>query len=338
MVLTIKTLDNTNEEAWDEVVFSSSFGTLFHTVKWLRLAQEQSKAEFLPIMFYKGTQLVAIYPLFIKKQGPFKVAFSPPIKSYMLYLGPLIADYGSLKQDKKESIYLQIQQEMDTYIFKTKGCKYARIRSSPGLYDSRPLQWSGYTIDSNYTYRIDLTRGIDFVWEQFEKKVRVDINKAIREGVTVREGDEEDLEFIHDSLDKRYTAQGQKPTDYRKYLRSIYQQFYPDNLKIFVAEYKGQRIGGAINLCFKKIMYGWVGLPKTDLVGLSPNVLIQWEAFKWAQKNGFEYYELMDIGDDPRLRYFKSKFNPDLVIWYSATKCSSLIYKIGERIYQLATK
>jgi len=233
---------------------------------------------------------------------------------------------------------MQIQQDLDDYIFKTKGCHYARIRTSPGLYDSRPLQWSGYTIDSFYTYRIDLTKGIDFVWEQFDKSVRRMIKQSQEAGVTVRTGDQEDLEFIHNSLYKRYTEQGLKPTDYNKYLLAIYQKFYPDNLKIFVAEYKGQRISGCIYLCFKNILYFWVGLPKTDLAGLSPNDVIQWEAIKWAHANGFHYYELMDAGDDPRLRHFKSKYNPDLVIWYSATKYSSVMYEIGEKMFQLFRK
>ena len=338
MAFTIKTLDNTNEKAWDEVVSSSSVGTLFHTVEWLRLVQKQSNAEFLPLMFYKGTQLVAIYPIFVVKQGPIKVALSPPSRSYMLYLGPVIADYESLKQDKKESTFIQIQQELDNYLINTKGCKFIRIRSSPGLFDSRPFRWSGYTIDSYYTYRIDLTKGIDYVWEQFDKSVRRKIKQSQEKGVTVRTGDKEDLEFIHDSLYKRYLEQGLKPTDYKKYLLTIYQKFYPDNLKIFVAEYKGQRISGCFYLSFKNIMYFWVGLPKTDLAGISPNDLIQWEAIKWGQKKGIEFFELMDAGDDPRLRHFKSKYNPDLVIWYAATKYSSSVYKIGERLFQLFRK
>ena len=105
-------------------------------------------------------------------------------------------------------MYIQVQQEADKYIFETKGCRYARIRSSPGLYDSRPLKWAGYAIDPYYTYRIDLTGGIDQVWEQFDRKLRVEINKAVRDGVTIRPGDQNDLEFIHDSLYARYKEQG----------------------------------------------------------------------------------------------------------------------------------
>ena len=289
-------------------------------------------------MFYKGNQLIAIYPVFVQKHGPFKVALSPPSRSYMLYLGPVIADYESMKQDKKESTYIQVQQELDNYIFKTKACKVARIRSSPGLFDSRPLRWSGYTVDPFYTYRIDLNKSIDYVWDRFDKSVRRMITQSQQEGVTVKTGDKEDLEFIHDSLFRRYREQGLNPTDYKTYLSTLYQKFFPDNLKIFVAEYKNQRISGCFYLCFKKTMYFWVGLPKTDSIGVSPNDMIQWEAIKWAQSNGYEYFELMDAGDDPRLRHFKSKYNPDLVIWYSATKYSSFIYKTGEIVFKLFRK
>jgi hypothetical protein len=338
MGLTIKILDTNSEKAWNEVVFSSPWGTLFHTVEWLKVVQKHSSAEYFPLLFYKGSQLVAIYPLFVLKQGPIKVALSPPSRSYMLYLGPIFADYESMKQDKKESIYVQVQQEIDRYIFEKQECKFARIRSSPGLYDSRPLRWSGYTVEPFYTYRIDLTRGIDHVWEQFDRKLRVDITKAEREGVTVRTGDKNDLVFIHDLLYKRYREQGLEPVDYKIFLSDIYEKFYPDNLKVFVAEHNGQKIGGTINLHYKNIMYLWVGVPKADLVGISVNDLVQWEAIKWAQAAGLDYYEEMDAGDDPRLRHFKSKYNPDLVIWYSAKKYSSNAYKLGEKLFDIIRK
>lgn len=338
MALTISSLDSQREKAWDDLVISSPCGTLFHTVRWLRIVQKHTKAEFHPLMFYKGTQLVAIYPLFIQKKGLTKVALSPPSRSYMLYLGPVISAYESMKQDRKESTYIRIQQEMDKYIFKIQGCSYARIRSSPGLYDSRPLRWSGYIVEPLYTYRIDLTQGIDHVWEQFDRKLRVEIHKSQREGVTVRQGGRDDLEFIHDALYSRYTKQGISAVNYKKFLEDLYDQCSPENLKIFVAEYNGKRIGGTINLVFKNGMYLWVGIPKTDLVGISPNDLIQWEAIRWAQKKGLTYYEEMDAGDDPRLRYFKSKYNPELVIWYGATKYSSIIYKLGEKLFQLFRK
>ena len=184
---------------------------------------------------------------FCKKKDIFNLAFSPPPKAYLLYLGPVIIDYESLKQDNKENLFIQIQEEVDKYIFEKNKCIFSRIRTSPGILDSRPLRWAGYHIEPLYTYRIPLTDGTKTVWEKFEKKLRVNINKAIKEGVTVRSGDWEDLEFIHHSLFNRYVDQG---LNFQMIIQntcvSLYDCFYPDNLKIFIAEYKGERAGGII--------------------------------------------------------------------------------------------
>jgi len=335
MEFKITILDDTREEIWDNLVNSSPFGTIFHTVDWLKIVKKHSDAEFLPIMVYNGTQLIAIYPVFVVRHGFIKLARSPPSGALILYLGPVIAGYGSMDQPTKEKVYFRIQQAVDNYLFNTVGCRYVRIRSPPGVFDSRPLQWSGYSVEPFYTYRIDLTKGIERIWEDFDRKLRVDINKTIRAGMTIRQGVLEDLEFIQDLLDVRYLQQGLLPVDYRKYLRDLYERFYPENLKIFVVEYNGKRVGGTINLVFNNGMFLWVGVPKTEMAGVSPNDLVQWEAIKWAQANGLAFYEEMDAGDDPRLRHFKSKYNPGLSIWYVATKYSSVLFEIGVNIYRL---
>lgn len=327
--------DDTFQKTWDDCVLSSPHGTIFHTWQWLKLVEIQTSTKLLPILIYKGTVLVALYPIFLQKKGFFNIVLSPPTYAYLLYLGPIIIDYELLKQDKKEGLYIEIQEEVDKYIFEKNKCIFTRIRTSPGILDSRPLRWAGYEIEPFYTYRIPLTDDIKSVWEKFDGKLRVKIKKAIQEGVTVRLGDWEDLEFIHTALFQRYKAQGLKPTNYTKYLHTLYESFYADNMKIFIAEFKGERAGGIITLCFKDVMYHWVGVPKSTLEGISPNDLIQWEAIKWAIEHGFKIYEIMDAGDDPRLRVFKSKWNPDLVPWYSAKKHSSSAVKIGEMLFNI---
>ncbi|HEY9246600.1 MAG TPA: GNAT family N-acetyltransferase [Candidatus Methanoperedens sp.] len=331
MSIDIKIADEKDMEQWEEAVSSSSYATIFHTWKWLNIAKKHTNLELYPLMAYRGTTLVGIYPVFLKRKGFVKIAFSPPPKAYLLYLGPVILNYENLKQDKKESVFRQFQEEVDKYLFSELKCNYVRIRTSPGLFDSRPFRWSGYEIEPLYTYRINLSRGQDNVWDQFDRKLRVDINKAVREGVVIEEGTKDDLEFIHGSLSRRYVEQGFNPSDYCKYLSELFDEFHPHNMKIFIATYKGEKVGGTISLCYKDVVYLWVGVPKSDLKGISPNDLVQWEAIKWACNNGFKYYEEMDAGDDPRLTYFKSKYNPELVIWYSAVRYSAYAYRIADK-------
>jgi len=334
MSIVIRTADEDQQKEWDDVVMSSSHGTLFHTWKWLNIVRKHTSSRFLPLMAYKGTQLVAIYPFFIQKRGIFKLAFSPPPQSYLLYLGPVIRDFDTLKQDKKESMLSDLQEASDAFLFSELDCKYVRIRSSPGIYDSRFFTWAGFSVEPQYTYRINLTGGIDAVWNNFDRKLRVDINKAVRENVEVRQGDYEDLLALAELLSRRFREQGFKTTDYRNYLIDLYNEFHPETFKIFIAYHNGERAGGMISLCFKHIMYLWIGVPKSKIPGISPNDLVQWEAIKWASENRYEFYEEMD-GGDRRLRGFKAKYNPELSIWYTAVKYKSSYYRWIEKISRL---
>ncbi len=319
-------------EQWDTAVQSALHGTLFHTWKWLKIVEKHSETILFPLMCYKGTTLVGIYPVFIQKKGFVKIALSPPSKAYLLYLGPVIVNYDNLKQDKKESIFIGVQEGVDRFLFSEHGCNFVRIRSSPRLPDSRPFRWTGYNLEPLYTYRISLIHGAPYVWEQFDRKLRVDIKKAEREGVTVEEGRKIDLEYLYNSLATRMKEQGFNTTGTSGYLTDLYECFHPSKMKIYIAKYQGERVGGMIALCHKDVMQLWVGVPKSDLKGISPNDLVQWKAISWACENGFHYYEIMDAGDDPRLRVFKSKYNPELSPWYSAVKYSSLFYKLMANI------
>jgi len=51
-----------------------------------------------------------------------------------------------------------------------------------------------YTIDPYSAYR--LTKGINHLWEQFDRKLRVETYRIVRDGVTIRTGYKEDLECI----------------------------------------------------------------------------------------------------------------------------------------------
>jgi len=327
----LKVLDEADWQKWDAVITSSPHGTIFHTWKWLKIVEKNTHTDFYPLIAYQGTNIVAIYPVFLEKKGFINLALSPPPQAYLLYLGPVIVGYEEKKQDKKESIFLDLQIEFDRFLVNQLNCKYARIRLSPGLSDSRPLQWCGYSINPLFTYRTNLSDGIDRIWDRFDRKLRVSIHRATKEGVVVKVGGREDLLLIEKELSRRRTEQGIHSFDHSQYLLDLYDNFQ-ENLKIFMAYYEGLLVGSLVALAFKDIMSLWIGTPKSELKSIYPNDLVQWEAMKWAGQNGFRWFESMDGGDNRRLTLYKSKWNPQLQIWYSAEKHSSTVYKIGEKI------
>jgi hypothetical protein len=277
---------------------------------------------------YKGSELVGLYPIFTAKKSFFRIAYSPPPGTFLLYLGPVIPGYEDLKQEKKESLFTELQKEVDRYIFSSLKCSVSRICTTPGIFDSRPLKWNGYLVDPLYTYRVDLSKGKNYIWSQFDRKLRVDINRAVREGIVIRDGTREDLSYILESLQLRFEQQGFSPRSYEKYLGELYDQFAPDHLKLTIAELDGRRVGGMVSVVSQNGTALWIGIPKSPLKGISPNDLAQWTAIQQACDKGFQFYEIMDGGDNPRLRQYKAKYNPQPHIWYSATKYSNAVLRI----------
>ena len=241
MTIELKVASEEETEEWDKLVENSPYGTIFHTWEWLKIAEKQTNSKLYPLIGYKGTEPVGVYPLFLIKKKGIKLVFSPPSNTLLLYLGPAFVNFDRMKQSRRESLFAEFQTEVDEFVTSELKGNYARIRTAPGLLDSRPLRWSGYEVEPLYTYMIDLNKGVDYVWTGLNRKLRVSIEKTKKEGVSVEMGAKEDLEFIRSSLYTRFEKQGLKPSKgyYKEYLAELYDAFYPENMKRFVAKYKG---------------------------------------------------------------------------------------------------
>jgi len=330
----LKIAKKDDRELWNELVEKSPHGTIFHTWKFLKIIEKHTNSKLYPIIGMKGTTPIGVYPLFLQKKFFTRIVLSPPSKALLLYLGPAIVNYDKLKQSKKESTSVEFQRKVNEFLESEINYNYVRVRTSPGLIDSRPFLWTDYKVEPLYTYIIDIEKGPEYVWKNFNKQVRIDINKTKREGVKVEIGDKTELEFIRKSVASRFIEQGLRSGDYSKYLSDLYKS-YSENMKIFVGRYNNEYAGGLTLLCYKDKVSLWIGIPKTELQGIYPNDLIVWESIKWACENG---YKIMAAGHDPRLRHFKSKFNPELSLWYSAEKYSSSIYKGMEKAFKFYQK
>jgi hypothetical protein len=318
---------------WDEMVDASQYSSAFHRWEWLKLAEKYSGSQLIPIFIKQGTNVIAVYPVFLFSRLGIKIGISPPSNLYIPYLGPVIIGYEDMKQNRREHLLIETQKLLNHYLFQEKKCNIVRIRTSPPLLDSRPLRWCGYSIEPLYTYRIDLRKGCDEVWNKLDRKLRVTINKQARDGIVVERGEKEDIAYLHAALARRYSEQGISTKEHLQYLQELFTVFAPDHLQIWVARMGEERVGGMMTICHHGGCSLWIGIPKSP--NSSGNELVQWEAIRWACNEGYSWYEEMDAGDNPRLRHFKSKYNPDLIPWYSAIRYSSPVFRV---LYNLVRK
>ena len=337
MGFNLKIADEDDALLWDKIVTSSPQGTLFHTWKWLKIVQKHSKATFYPVIVFNGTVPIGICPLFSQKVLGFSCVFSPPPATAIPYLGPVIADFDSYKQSKQVSVFKGFLQVVNNFIFSELKSKYTTILLGPSV-DPRLYLWSGYKLEPLFDYCIDLSKGCDTIWKDFDKDARDHIKKAEQliaqdpDAITVTDGTREDVSALYDALVKRYGEQKRKITDSKEYLLDIYDEFYPDHIKIFIVRSKGLLINGIITIVYNNTISFWIGALKPVNKDIPSNEINHWEAIQWACKNNFSLFEEYGAGTE-RLARSKSKYNPQLRMRFKTVKYSSAVYAWGAEGY-----
>lgn len=341
MQFNLKVLCEEDSGEWDRIIEESSHGTVFHMWDWLRLMEKNSWITVLgkkisprlyPLAGYKGDKLIGVFPVYHTKTGLINLVSSPPSRVGAYYLGPVIADYANLKQDKRELNYFEFIRSVDEFIFKKLGAKYATLSTPPGLSDIRPLSWMGYQVKPMYNYVLDLTRGVEALWDDFKKDLRRDIKKAEKHELSVVEGGEEELKFIYRSYFARIAEQNITFRMGEDFLVKAFKRFHPKNLRVFLLRDKSEPVGGLIALSLGDKFSPWIGSHKSDKSVSTSNDFLHWELIKWASENGFKSFE-MTWANNPRLCRFKSKYNPGLDPYFLASKYSSALYWIVAESY-----
>lgn len=323
MTVEIRVAQDEDAEEWDNMVSNSPHGTLFHSWNWLKITEKHTQSKLYPLIVLKGNIPVGVFPLFLQKKGPVRKVSSPPRHAAMYFLGPVLVGYDILKQEKREINYIDFLNSVEHFISQDLNANYIDIFLSPALQDPRPFKWSGYSIRLDYDYTIDLSKGIDNLYESLDRKQRSDLKRAKEKGMIVEIGTKKDYETILDLSEIRFQQQEKILPASRHYLLDIFNSF-EHNLKIFVVKVEGEVVTGIIFLQYRDSLYLWFGnaKPKNRLTP-SPNHLLYWEAIRYATEHELKYFTILGSADHERLyKYYAARLNPELRIRYIARKTS----------------
>ncbi len=323
MTVEIKIAQNSDIKEWDRIVSESPYGTLFHHWDWLKITEKHTRTKLYPLIGIKKGVAIGIFPLFFQRKGPIRMVFSPPPHAAIFYLGPVLAGYEGLTQEKWETLYIDFHGSVENFITNELKANYISIALSPSLRDPRPFIWSGYTIRPAFDYITDLSKGADYLFQALDKKQRQDLNRAKKRGISVEIGNQKEIDLILDLMTNRYEEQAKIVTVPPEYLSDIYEKFR-DNILVFVTRFEGEIVTGLINLQYRNTLYSWIGNPKPRMpVSPSPNDLMAWEIIRYGCEKNFSSSVTMGAAGNERLhKYYASKFNPELFVRYTAKKSS----------------
>lgn len=322
-----------NSSDWDRFVDNSADSTLFHKWEWLKTVEKYTNSTFYPLVGSEDGVIVGIFPLFLEKRFFIRSVFSPPPRTAIPYLGPVVNFTEEKMNYDKESSFIEFCSKIVEFLSSEIKPNYTRFAFTPNLYDLRPLIWAGYKVEPYYCYSMDITTNDpNYFLSRLKKKLRQGINMAIRSGVVIKEGKEQEFDKICELMERRYSEQDKIANVDGQYLKEIYGKF-KKNINVWVAEYNEEIITGMIDLHYKGELASWIGNPKPEITDVHANDLLNWISIKWACDNGFDRYITIGAAGVQRLYSYYSKFNFKPLVSLTARKYSSPLFRFIESSY-----
>jgi hypothetical protein len=320
-----------NEELknWDALIEASPYGTIFHLFDWLKIVEKHTDSKLYPLIGVKGEEVIGVFPIFYKKKGLLRMVFSPPPKTAIPYMGPVLLGYDELKQEKKESLLMDFYTGIDKFIHANFKPDYIYFELQPGLIDCRPFKWLGFQANTLYSYLLDISVGLPDIKSNFSIQARRNLKKAKKDELRFELGSKEELKILYNRLYNRYAKQGREIPISEDYLLDVFNRFFPKNFEVFVVRYQDDIVSGGVKLCHKDRIIDWIGQPKTTM--RTVNDFLHWSVMKWGIENRYHYYEIFGANTQS-ICQFKSKFNPALNIYFEIKK-ATVFGTVTEKLY-----
>jgi len=149
-------------------------------------------------------------------------------------------------------------------------------------------------IEPENTLILDLEKSKDELLKAMHQKTRYNIKLAERKGVKIKQ--EKNINIFYNLI--KETAKRDKINIFNK---NYYENLLNNknlNITQFIAEYNNNFLASIININYGDTVTYFYGASSNEKRNLMPNYLIQWEAIKWAKKNGYKYYDFWGINEN----------------------------------------
>ncbi len=161
----------------------------------------------------------------------------------------------------------------------------------------RGWQYSPQQIQFKNTVLLDLTASEDEILAAMKSKTRYNIRLSARKGVTIRQGDESDLETFY----RLYATTAKRDAFLirpREYYLDVWQDFLRQGLaSLFLADLNGENIAAVMLFRYGKTAWYMYGASDNAYRNVMPNHLLQWSAMKSAKTAGCETYDMWGAPD-----------------------------------------
>jgi FemAB-related protein (PEP-CTERM system-associated) len=257
---------------WNNFVYSHPLSTLYHLYEW-RTVIEKSFGHKTFYLLSRDTDNIV--------QGILPLVFMNGIMFGKFLISLPFVNYGGLlcNDTNTESLLM----DMTRHIQQDVGAEYTEFRHI--------IKYAHdfSTKEHKMTMTLELERDLDSQWKTFNTKLRNQIRKAMKSGLSVRVSHIDMLNDFYIVFSRNMRDLG-TPVYSKVFFRNILETF-PYLTKIFSVFLDKKVIASGIAIWFKDTFeMPWASSIR-DYKSLCPNNLLYWEAIKFAIENGFKKFD-----------------------------------------------
>jgi hypothetical protein len=324
-------------ETWAAALPERGF-EVFHTPAALSVLERHAPGECYLLGGYRGEQLVAMVPLFVRRVGGLRIVSSPPPGMSVPSLGPLVMP-TSPKQRKQEKVNREFTESLLDALDADSPRTLVRLLCSPDYTDPRPYRWNGLSVEPSFTYRLAVDGDPDELLNSFSRSLRREIRSGMDLDLTIETAGVTGGETVFRETAARYAEQSESFGPTWPYVRDVIDSL-DERCRVYVARADGEYLGGVITLFSNDAAYYWLGGTRATHENVSINSLLHWRIITDIAENlpidSVHEYDLVGANTEHLCRY-KSKFGGELTPYY-VVESGGLAMDVAKGGYQLASR
>lgn len=272
-MITVHEFAEVDQSAWDSYVARQAHASIYHLAGWRKIIEDCfcHKTRYL-YATGDGGEVCGVMPL---------VHHDSLLFGSVLYSLPYFT-YGGIVADTVEAEERLLTEAIR--VARDVGAKHLEIRQEAPCHADLPAK------TNKVSMRLALTKNAAELWERLPSKLRSQIRKPSKEGMTVAFGGDVQLDGFYDVFCRNMRNLGTPVYD-KGFFRAIIQGF-PSQAQICTVYSQHNRpVASGFLLGFKdRLEIPWASSLRA-FSRSSPNMLLYWSVLEYACRNGYAEFD-----------------------------------------------
>lgn len=284
----VSQLQHREHKTWDEYVYHCPEASHCHLSGWGRVIERSYGHRTLSLWAREHGEIKGILPLISMRRF---------LRRQSLVSLPFLDDGGICATDEQIRTGLY---ETACRLFEEQQADILDLRHRYGNSLDIPVHGSKVILS------LALAEHTDSMWKRFDAKLRNQIRKAIKSGLTATWSRLEGLADFYEVFAANMRDLG-SPVHSRQFFAAIFDEF-PETAKLMLVRKGRQTIGGAVCLCFRDtLIVPWASSHRASFA-LCPNTLLYWEMIRWGCEQGYRRFDFGRSSPQSGTYHFKKQW------------------------------